>query len=199
MCSVCWQNPAIVVSSGYLVMTRNNWLNMLWMQALWFGAVMGAAKQQLWLAPVLLMGFAFWELRPSRRIYGDFQLMLVAVLIGLILDTTWVRLGWLEFAASWAFSERAPLWILLLWAGLALTLNHSLAWLQSRLVLAALLGGVSSPLSYLAAARLGAVTIVTESGVWLVGLGLSWAVALPLLLWLASHLKQLKQEEQADV
>ena len=199
MCSVYWQNPAIVVSSGYLVMTRNNWLNMLWMQALWFGAVMGAAKQQLWLAPVLLMGFAFWELRPSRRIYGDFQLMLVAVLIGLILDTTWVRLGWLEFAASWAFSERAPLWILLLWAGLALTLNHSLAWLQSRLVLAALLGGVSSPLSYLAAARLGAVTIVTESGVWLVGLGLSWAVALPLLLWLASHLKQLKQEEQADV
>ena len=147
----------------------------------------------------MLMGFAFWELRPGRRVYGDFQLMLVAVLIGLILDTTWVRLGWFEFAAGWAFSGRAPLWILLLWAGLALTLNHSLAWLQSRLLLAAVLGGVSSPLSYLAAARLGAVTIVSESGVWFVGLGLSWAVALPILLWLASHLKQLKQEEQADV
>jgi hypothetical protein len=40
--------------------------------------------------------------------------MLVAVLIGLILDTTWVQLGWLEFAAGWALSERAPLWILLL-------------------------------------------------------------------------------------
>jgi hypothetical protein len=46
---------------------------------------------------------------------------------------------------------------------------------------------------------LGAVTIVSESGVWFLGLGLSWAIALPLLLWLASHLKQLKQEEQADV
>jgi hypothetical protein len=164
------------------------------MQALWFGAVIGAAKQQLWLAPLLLMGFAFWESRPGRRIYGDFQLMLVAVLIGLILDSTWVRLGWLEFAAGWALSERAPLWILLLWAGLALTLNHSLAWLQSRLLLAALLGGVSSPLSYLAAARLGAVTIDSESGAWFVGLGLSWAVALPLLLWLASHFKRLKKE-----
>jgi drug/metabolite transporter (DMT)-like permease len=86
------------------------------------------------------------------------------------------------------------LWILLLWAGLALTLNHSLAWLQSRLMLAAVLGGVSSPLSYLAAERLGAVDIVTESGVWFIGLGLSWAVALPLLLWLASHFKHLKQE-----
>ena len=172
---------------------------MLWMQGLWFGAVIGAAHQQLWLAPVVMMGFAFWEFRPDRCVYGDFQLMLVAVLIGLILDTTWIKLGWLEFAASWALSERAPLWILLLWAGLALTLNHSLAWLQSRLVLAAFLAGVSSPLSYLAASRLGAVDIVTESWLWFVGLGLSWAVALPLLLWLASHLKYLKQEEQTDV
>jgi len=180
-------------------MNSNNWINMLWMQGLWFGAVIGAAQGLLWLAPVLLMGFAFWEFRPVRRVYGDFQLMLVAVLIGLILDTTWVKLGWIEFAASWALSERAPLWILLLWAGLALTLNHSLAWLQSRLVLAAFLAGVSSPLSYLAASRLGAVDIVTESWLWFVGLGLSWAVALPLLLWLASHLKYLKQEEQTDV
>jgi hypothetical protein len=180
-------------------MNRDNWINMLWMQGLWFGAVMGAAEGQLWLAPVLLMGFAFWELHPNRRVYGDFQLMLVAVLIGLILDTTWVRFGWLEFAAAWAFSERAPLWILLLWAGLALTLNHSLAWLQSRLVLAAFLGGLSSPLSYMAAERLGAVKIVNESEVWFVGLGLSWAVALPVLLWLASHLKHIKQEEQDDV
>lgn len=172
---------------------------MFWMQALWFGAVMGAAENQLWLAPVLLIGFAFWEFRPARRVYGDLQLMLVAVLIGLILDTSWVMLGWIKFAAGWAFSELAPLWILLLWAGLALTLNHSLAWLQKRLVLAAILSCVSSPFSYLAAAHLGAVDIVAESRVWFVGLGLSWAVAVPLLLWLASHLKQLKKEEQTDV
>ncbi|MGR9000503.1 MAG: DUF2878 domain-containing protein, partial [Gammaproteobacteria bacterium] len=43
---------------------------MLWMQVLWFGAVIGAAQEQLWLAPVLLIGFAFWEFRPDRRIYG---------------------------------------------------------------------------------------------------------------------------------
>jgi hypothetical protein len=55
-------------------------------------------------------------------------------------------------------------------------------------VLAAVLGGVSSPLSYLAAARLGAVDIITESEVCFVGVGLSWELALPLLLWLASHL-----------
>jgi hypothetical protein len=180
-------------------MNRNIWINMVWMQALWFGAVIGAAQGQPWLAPLLLTGFAFWEFQPTRRINGDFQLMLAAVLIGLILDTSWIKLGWLEYKADGAFSHRAPLWILALWAGLALTLNHSLAWLQSRLVLAALLGAVNSPLSYLAASRLGALNIVTESGAWFLGLSLSWAAALPLLLWLASHLKQIKHKEQANV
>jgi len=180
-------------------MNLNNWINMLWMQALWFGAIIGAPRGQLWLAPVLLMCFVFWEFRPARRVYGDFQLMLVAVLIGLILDTTWIKLGWLEFTGESALSELAPLWILLLWAGLALTLNHSLAWLQSRLVLAAMLGGISSPLSYLAAERLGAVNITTVSFVWFVGLASSWAVVMPLLLWLANHLKHIKQEKESNV
>ena len=180
-------------------MNHNNWFNMLWMQTLWFSAVLGAARGQLWLASILLIGFVFWEFRPTRRVYGDFQLMLVAVLFGLILDTTWVRLGWLEYTGASALSEHAPLWILFLWAGLALTINHSLAWLQSRFMLAALLGAVFSPLSYLAAARLGAVTIVSEPKGLFIALSLSWAISLPLLLWLAKYLKHLKKEKISHV
>ena len=180
-------------------MNRNNWFNMLWMQSLWFSAVLGAARGPLWLASIVLIGFVFWEFRPARRVYGDFQLMLVAVLLGLILDTTWVRLGWLEYTGARALSEHAPLWILFLWAGLALTINHSLAWLQSKLMLAALLGAVFSPLSYLAAARLGAVTIISEPESLFIALSLSWAIALPLLLWLAKYLKHLKQEKISHV
>ncbi len=180
-------------------MNRNNWVNMLWMQILWFSAVLGAVGGQLWLASMLLIGFVFWEFRPARRVYGDFQLILVAVLFGLILDTTWVRLGWLEYAGASALSELAPLWILFLWAGLALTINHSLVWLQSRLILAALLGAVFSPLSYLAAARFGAVTIVSEPEGLFIALSLSWAIALPLLLWLAKHLKHLNKEKLSHV
>ena len=172
---------------------------MLWMQSLWFSAVLGAARGQLWLASIVLIGFVFWEFRPTRRVYGDFQLMLVTVLLGLILDTTWVRLGWLHYTGAWAISERAPLWILFLWAGLALTINHSLAWLQSRLMLAALLGAIFSPLSYLAAARLEAVTIVSEPESLFIALSLSWAIVLPLLLWLAKYLKHLKLEDISHV
>ncbi len=98
--------------------------------------------------------------------------------------------------APWPAADIAPLWILLLWAGLALTLNHSLAWLQSRLWLAALLSGLASPFSYLAAAKLGGVQIITESWLWLIGLGVSWAIALPALLWLAGQWNQTGQEVQ---
>ena len=39
---------------------------MLWMQGLWFGAVIGAAQDQLWLAPVLLMGFFILGVSPCQ-------------------------------------------------------------------------------------------------------------------------------------
>lgn len=175
-------------------MKFNPLINMAWMQALWFGAVIGAAKDLFLLAPILLVMFACWESRAVNCVQGDFKLMLVAVLLGFILDTTWIKLGWFEFAANWPASDKAPLWILSLWAGLALTLNHSLAWLQSRLFLAPLIGGLASPFSYLAAAQFGAVQIIPESWQWFFGLSASWAIVLPLLLWLARHIKQLGQE-----
>jgi len=175
-------------------MKLNNLLNMAWMQVLWFGAIIGAADDLVWPAPVLLIAFAIWESRAVNAVDGDFKLTLVAVVIGLILDTTWIQLGWLEYATPWPAADIAPLWILLLWAGLALTLNHSLAWLQSRLWLAALLSGLASPFSYLAATKLGGVQIITESWLWLIGLGVSWAIALPALLWLAGQWNQTGQE-----
>ncbi|MDP2394557.1 MAG: DUF2878 domain-containing protein [Methylococcaceae bacterium] len=175
-------------------MKPSNLINMIWMQALWFAAVVGAGKDTLWLAPIVLALFVYWQTRPVNHKTGDYKLVLVAVVLGFILDSAWIKLGWLEFSGNWPAKDQAPLWILFLWAGLALTLNHSLAWLQSKLWLAALLGGISGPLSYLGASRLDAVTITTESSSWFIGLGSAWALALPLLLWLAARLQQKEQD-----
>jgi Protein of unknown function (DUF2878) len=176
-------------------MQFNNVFNFLWMQLIWLAAVLGAANNILWPVALLLLVFVFSVSLPTNRIKGDFQLVLVAVLLGFILDTTWVNLGWLEYADSDGLSNMAPVWIVLLWVSLALTINHSLAWLQSKLLLAATTSAVASPLSYLAAAKLGAVRIVAEDNLWLLGIGASWAVALPLLLWLGHYLQQLTRVE----
>ncbi|GAB4266860.1 MAG: DUF2878 domain-containing protein [Methylomicrobium sp.] len=171
-------------------MSRKPLINMAWMQALWFAAVLAAAAGRIEVAPAVLALFIGWQARPSIRVFGDFRLIPVALLLGFVLDSAWIRFGWIRFESPFPLVELAPLWILSLWVGLALTLNHSLAWLQSKLWLSGLLGGLGAPLSYTAAERLGALSITTDSPAWIAGLSIAWAAAIPLLLWLARELKR---------
>lgn len=171
------------------MMQRNHLINLICMQALWFVAVLGAASNLVWPAFLILNAFMVWQLHPSNRKQGDFALVLVALLLGFILDSSWISLGWIKFSSPNSINGLAPLWILLLWMGLALTLNHSLAWLQRRLGLAALLTAISSPLSYLGAARLGALQLNGDFWLWFFSIGLSWAIVVPFLLLLARSLR----------
>lgn len=81
----------------------------------------------------------------------------------------------------------APWWILALWALFATTLNVSLGWLRSRLLLAGVLGGVAGPFAYWAGERLGALSL-REPVAALGALTLGWAAILPALLALARRL-----------
>jgi uncharacterized membrane protein YfcA len=74
-----------------------------------------------------------------------------------------------------------------LWVLLATTLHRSMRWLQSGLLLPALLGAVAAPLSYLAGARLGALTLVQLRPA-LLAQAVGWAVLLPALLRLTRRL-----------
>lgn len=180
-------------------MMRNQLVNMALMQALWFAAVIGAAFELTWPALVTLIVFAGWQLQASGNKSNDMLLMLIALFLGLLLDTIWLRLGWIQYSEQWPIPGFAPLWILALWIGLALTLNHSLAWLQNKLLVAGLLSGLASPLSYLGAERLGAVAIIGEYWDWFFGLAVSWAFALSFLLWLSKYLSEYQQTENCDV
>ncbi len=75
-------------------------INLAWMQALWFAAVIGAAKGNFFLAPGVLILFMAWTFKQPNRMTDDLKLMLVSVLLGFILDTSWIKLGWLAFASS---------------------------------------------------------------------------------------------------
>jgi heme O synthase-like polyprenyltransferase len=69
----------------------------------------------------------------------------------------------------------------LLWAALAITLNHSMSWIKRSYWLAAILGSITGPLSYLAGVKLGAGTMPNQS-ISLIALGLIWAMAMPLMV-----------------
>jgi hypothetical protein len=92
-----------------------------------------------------------------------------------------------SLATTSAGAALPPPWMIALWANFATTLNLSLAGLQTRPWLAALLGLVGGPLAYWGGAGLGAMTFVAPLPA-LIALGLGWALLTPLLLALAATL-----------
>ncbi|MDJ0957940.1 MAG: DUF2878 domain-containing protein [Arenicellales bacterium] len=156
-------------------------VNMVFLQGLWFAVILGAAHE--WMAPALicLVLFCLYQFFHVDNPRQEAAVVMFATLLGSILDSVWVQLGWLKFSYPIPHAGLAPFWIAMLWAGFGLTLNHSLRWLQNRLVLAAVFSMISAPLSYFAASRLGAVEILYPSFIY-PALSLSWAVVIPCLL-----------------
>jgi hypothetical protein len=79
-----------------------------------------------------------------------------------------------------------------LWALLGTTLNVSMGWLKRRALLAALMGAVAGPLSYVAGVRLGAAHFVDADRALLL-LAIGWALAMPALMALAERLDGIRR------
>ncbi|MBX2848109.1 MAG: DUF2878 domain-containing protein [Acidiferrobacterales bacterium] len=151
-------------------------------QALWLSAVYGSAKGWLWPCIVLVIILAMWQLQPVRRAKSDKKLVLIAIIMGLVIDSIWINLGIMEFTNKTPIGWISPIWILALWIGFALTINHSLSFLKIHPLLPILLGLISAPLSYYAGKRLGAVEYNYDALLVSAYIGLAWAIALPLLV-----------------
>ena len=118
---------------------------------------------------------------PALRIV---LILLAALGIGLLLESVWVGSGLLDYAA-WPWAG-PPAWILALWCAFALSIVPLLGYLHRRLLLAAVFGAIGGPLAYLGAAR-GWDVVQFAQPQWhsLLALAAGWAVAMPLLAWLA--------------
>lgn len=169
-------------------MRRDFWINQGLFQLAWPACVVGAAHGLAgWTGTLIVGALTLWQLHPARRHPTDFRMIAVCLGLGLVLDTLWVRLGLLAFAQPWPSDGFAPFWIMLLWLALSLVLNHSLSVFKRHLVLVGVLGGVGSPLSYFAGSQLGGVEWVAPAWQVVLATGLSWALVLPFLFWLAEY------------
>jgi hypothetical protein len=162
------------------------WLSLIGYQLVWFSAVIGAARGAAWPGILGLLVYAACQLAAARHYKTDLSLMASAITMGLLFDSALIHAGFANYAAAWPFAAIAPAWILALWAGFSLTFTQSLAYLQTRLWLAALLGAAGGPLAYWGAAR-GWHVVIFASPSWrgLLCLGVGWGLATPTLAWLA--------------
>lgn len=170
-------------------------LNFLLFQAGWFATVLGAANGAPWMGPVVVLGIVAVHFRAARRPMGEIRLVASAVLLGLVVDSLLLATGWIAYPNGGWLPGLAPYWIVGLWALFATTLNVSMRWLTGRTALAAVFGAVGGPLSYLAGARLGAMTFV-ETVPALAALALGWAIAMPLLMLLAKRFEEAARRDR---
>ncbi|MFA0922252.1 DUF2878 domain-containing protein [Xanthomonas fragariae] len=163
--------------------------NYLGLQVLWLVAVSAAAHARIWPTLLVLALFALYQLWPSRRAPGDVQLMIAALSLGLLLDTTLAAGNWVRYAAPWPGTLLAPAWILALWLGFALTLNHSLATVMQRPWLAVVLGAIFGPFSYWLAQRSWhAVELLPPHLHAAIAVGIGWGAACGMLSLYARRL-----------
>ena len=160
--------------------------NAIGYQLVWFASVMGAIHGAWYAGPLAAALFASMVLAFGSNGRADLRLIPWVLAIGLLADSAWIALGWLDYSAPWPSAEFAPGWILAIWLAFSLTLNHSLAFLKHRYALAALLGAIGGPLAYWCAARgFGAVHFDAPDMTVLIGLGIAWALMIPMFVRIA--------------
>jgi hypothetical protein len=171
----------MLTSPGAAPTRRHLLLNAVLLYAGWFAVVLGAAKgHAAWgaAAAAVIVG---WHLAIVARPAVEAQLVAAVLLLGLVFDSLALQTGWVGYVTGEGVGSLVPYWMLALWGLFATALNVPLRWLKGRWVLAAVLGAVSGPLSYVAGVKLGAASFAdTTAAIGMLAIG--WAAAMPALV-----------------
>ena len=173
--------------------TQNKLINFIWFQCIWVLAIF-TQYDYWWIMVGLLVGFFFF----TRKPYTDALGMVLIVILGTLIDSA-LTLGGVYVFESPVYGVPIPLWLIALWAGFALTLGHSLNYLQSHLVICALLGAIFGPVSYWAGARFGAVGFPNSIISTLLILAIIWGVLFPTCMFIYRHCHARLSEKTALV
>ncbi|MEM0515820.1 DUF2878 domain-containing protein [Pseudoalteromonas sp. YIC-827] len=162
-------------------MTRR-WLcitNFLLFQTCWWAAFY--AQQRALPVMVLCLLIMLWLSSERRR---DFYLCITLVL-AFVCEALAQRFGLLQFADA-----TVPVWLLLLWLALILTINHSLAFIK-RLPWwqCLLLCWLCAPSSYITAAHFEIFALGVSWWQFYLLYGGLWAVTFTLMIVINRHLK----------
>lgn len=157
--------------------------NALGFNVIWFALALGAPANSFIVPVFLSLLLIALHLVTSSALRQDTLLIGICLLIGFGFDSALQTLGLVQFAAPNAkpLDGFQPWWMAFLWAAFACTLNHSMAWLRGlHWFPSSLLCGVFGYLSYLGAAKLGALQIGSGYAPMLILFGF-WAGFIPLV------------------
>jgi len=146
------------------------WMNAVLYQSVWFLSVLG---REDWIAAslALLALHLVW----CRGRGSEVAVILICSAIGIGVDTTLAIFDVYRFTPDPGWLP-IPFWLIVLWLGFTATLRHALAWFVDRPLMLIAAAAIGAPLSYLAAARLGAVTLPLGNIATTLLLSVVWAL-----------------------
>ena len=178
--------PARDARGGSATSLAHRLVNFAVYEAAWFACIYGAAHgHPLWGTGAAAAAIA-WHVAISARPASELALIACLCAIGLVAESLVVAQGHVAYPAGQPVAWLAPYWMVALWGEFGIALNVTLRWLKRKPWLAALLGAVFGPLSFMGGVRLGGARFVDEPAA-LVTLAVMWAVLMPLVMWLSDR------------
>ena len=161
-------------------------VNFIVFQIGWFAAVLGAANQMPWLGPLVIAAAIVLHLTTASRPSAELVLIACCGVIGAVMDSVLVAVGWVSYPAGMLAPNTAPYWIVAMWMLFATTLNVSLGWLKPRKALGFVFGLVGGPLAYYTGFKLGGIQFANFEYA-MAALAVGWGAVVPVLLILAER------------
>ena len=155
-------------------------------EAAWFACIFGVAHGQPSWGTAAVVAAIAWHVAISARPASELTLIGILCALGLVAESLVVAQGNVAYSAGQPVSWLAPYWMVALWGEFGIALNVTLRWLKRKPWLAAPLGAVFGPLSFMGGVRLGGARFVDEPAA-LVTLVVMWAVLMPLVMWLSDR------------
>ncbi|MCO4821621.1 MAG: DUF2878 domain-containing protein [Flavobacteriaceae bacterium] len=173
-----------------------NIINFILFQSLWLSCIIGAAYQNIWPATICLTALMLLFLLPKYKNGNDILFIYTSVTLGFLLDSLLAYTGLIEYKLNFGLTQTAPLWILFLWIGFALTLNHSMSWLLNKPKLGTLFITIGAPLSYFSAEKLNAIKI-NQTLTTLLLVSLLWLLVYKIILTINNSIENNQELEHA--
>jgi len=148
-------------------------INILIFQAGWFAAVLGGDLfATLFILPALVFHFVF---TPSKK--EDFIAVILCISLGMVHDSLLLSQNLLKIDQHLYFP---PIWLILIWSLLGISLLHSLRWVYEKPLFSSLFGTIAAPISYLAGVKLSESQWTGSMTKIILVIAIIWLFLLPL-------------------
>ena len=170
-------------------MNKKILFNIIGFYLCWWLSIYGASIEYYYLGPISVILFLLVHFYKISYHKYEFYFLLICFLIGFCIDTFFLRYQIIDYEGYMPQNYNvSPLWVSFLWVCFGATIYHSFKWVKTRYTLMSILSAISGPIIYLSAAKIGVVTILQNSNLYIVIVSITWAVFIPLLVFISDKL-----------